>query len=289
MAKKALGRGLSNLIPGGPARTEATGRNDFKDLNLDEVRPDPNQPRKTFDETELQNLAATFKNVGIIEPIIVRPIDGQYRIISGERRWRAAGLAGFKKIPAILKQVNDTQAMEMAIIENIQREELNPVEEARAYMRWMEVAGIKASDIAKRVGKDRSTITNLLRLLKLPDEILVSIENGFLTPGQTRPLLSLGDTRTMLRLSARIAKEGWNARKVEDEIARLQSGVTGATGVGKSVAKDANIRAMEDQIRRKLMTRVSLKHKSNGSGSITLHYGNLEDLERLLATMGVQH
>jgi ParB family chromosome partitioning protein len=283
--KTGLGRGLSNLIPEAPSVSAGTS-SEFQYLNLDEIDPSPNQPRRTFREQELNELAETIKNVGVIEPIIVRRNKNRYTIISGERRWRASKMIGYKKIPAIIKELDDVRAAEMALIENVQREDLNPVEEARAYESLMALTGDKPGDLAKKVGKDRTTITNLLRLLKLPEEILKLIEDRMITAGQARPLLSLGDRKLMLQLAGRIAREAWSARRVEDEVARLteMSGPVRA----KSATKDANTRKMEERIRARLMTRVDLIHKSSGGGKLTVHYSSLDDLERILELMGVK-
>lgn len=295
MAKKALGRGLSNLLPGAASGDKTIVRDNpnYQEIALNEIKPNPNQPRKQFDPQDLNELAATLHSVGLIEPVVVRRLtDGSgYQLISGERRWRAARLAGFKKLPAVIKQVNDIQALEMGIIENIQREELSPIEEARAYDYWMQQTGQKASDIANRVGKDRTTITNLLRLLKLPDEALELVDKGMLTPGQARPLLGVGDRKMLARLSARIVREGWSARRVEDEVARLTSGTrSGSTGSGKTSGsrRDPNIANLEKKIRTRLTAKVQVAHKKNGAGSITIHYNNLDDLDRLLEAMKVK-
>lgn len=285
MAKKALGRGLSNLIPGKSSASSENRvlDNNFRELGLLEIQPDPNQPRKYFDEAELNKLAITLKSVGMIEPVVVRPIENGYQLISGERRWRAAALAGLKKIPAILKQVNDTRAMEMAIIENIQREDLNPVEEARAYVEWMELSGLKANDIAKKVGKDRSTVTNLIRLLKLPSEIHNLIEKKMMNPGQARPLIGIADKNKLHKLSLKIVKENWTARKVEEEVSKIQ---VGSVSPVKSVKKkDTNIKNLEDKLRRKFTTKINIQHKPTGSGSVSFNYASLDDLDRILALM----
>lgn len=295
MAKKALGRGLSNLLPGAASGDKTIVRDNpnYQEIALNEIKPNPNQPRKQFDPQDLNELAATLHSVGLIEPVVVRRLsDGSgYQLISGERRWRAARLAGFKKLPAVIKQVNDIQALEMGIIENIQREELSPIEEARAYDYWMQQTGQKASDIANRVGKDRTTITNLLRLLKLPEEALNLVDKGMLTPGQARPLLGVGDRKMLARLSARIVREGWSSRRVEDEVARLTSGTrSNSTGSGKNTGgrRDPNIANLEKKIRTRLSAKVQVAHKKNGAGSITIHYNNLDELDRLLEVMKVK-
>ena len=285
MAKKrALGRGLSNLLPGtADGRPIVRENANYQEIPLNDIKPNPNQPRKRFAEKEIEELARTLKTVGLIEPVVVRKQDDGFQLISGERRWRAARIAGFKKIPAVLKQVNDLQALEMGIIENIQREELNPVEEARAYSYWMEQTGQKASDLANKVGKDRTTITNLVRLLKLPEPLLARVESGEITPGQARPLLGVADQRALERLGQKIIREGWTARRVEDEVARATEGQTGTRSSGpRKARKDPNVSQLETRLRARLTARVSLQHKKDGSGKIMIHYANLDDLDRIV-------
>ncbi|MBU42613.1 MAG: chromosome partitioning protein ParB [Spirochaetaceae bacterium] len=293
MAKKSgLGRGLSNLIPGasGSAAPTATeGHPDYHELAIDRISPNPDQPRKKFREQEIEELASTLLSVGLIEPIVVRRKGDGYEIISGERRWRAAQQAGFRKIPAVVKQVNESQALEMAIIENVQREDLTVIEEARAYEALMNLSGIKAADVAKKVGRDRATITNLLRLLKLPDEVLELIEDRKLSGGAARPLLSLGDKRTVIKLANKIVEEGWSARKVEEEVARMmEPSTSGSSASGGSAPKDASTRKLEERLRARFTARAEVKHKKNGSGQVTLHYANLDDLDRILELLGIK-
>jgi len=293
---KKLGRGLSHLLGGGsdPGASPAENRHpEYQELPLGEIQPNPDQPRKRFPPEEIEELSRTLKSVGLIEPVIVRKLkDGGYQLISGERRYRACKLAGFKKIPAIIKQLGDAQAMEIAIIENIQREDLTPIEEARAYEQLMNHSGIKPSQLAARVGKDRTTITNLLRLLRLPEPILQLIEEKKITAGQARPLLALGDRSAMNRIAHKIVLDGWSARRVEEEVARLTEG--SAAGSGKSQGgktagrRDANIKSLEEKLRKKLMAKVSLEHTKKGGGKLTVHYGNLDDLDRILEIFGVK-
>ncbi len=288
--KTGLGRGLSNLIPGGdkPAEGITIASNpDYQEIPLDLIDPDPKQPRKRFKQEELNELEETIKNVGLIEPIVVRKKGDRYQLISGERRFRACRQAGFRKIPAVIKQVNDLQALEMGIIENIQREELTAIEEAKAYDYWIQESGLKPADIATRVGKDRSTVTNLIRLLKLPDEVLNLIEEKKLSAGQARPLLALGERKSIITLANKIVNEGWNARRVEDEVNALQSGLTSAK-TPKSKPVDPNIRALEEKIRTRFTTKIAVSHGSGGSGKIVLNYANLNELDRILELMGVK-
>lgn len=283
--RSGLGRGLSNLIPDAPV-VKNTNSSEFQYLNIDEIEPNPKQPRRSFNEKELTELADTIQHVGIIEPIVVRSKNNRYIIISGERRWRASKLIGYKKIPAVIKDYDDVKAAEVALIENLQREDLNSIEEARAYESLIELTGDKPADLAKKLGKDRTTVTNLLRLLKLPEEVMTLIENKMINAGQARPLLSLGDRKMISQLAGRIAKEGWSARRVEDEVAKLTE-ISGPKKA-KSSNKDANIRKLEERIRARLTAKVDLAHKGSGGGRLSVQYTSLDDLERILDLIGVK-
>lgn len=283
--RSGLGRGLSNLIPDAPVAKSANS-SEFQYLNIDEIEPNPKQPRRSFNEKELTELADTIQHVGIIEPIVVRLKNNRYIIISGERRWRASKLIGYKKIPAVIKDYDDVKAAEVALIENLQREDLNSIEEARAYESLIELTGDKPADLAKKLGKDRTTVTNLLRLLKLPDEVMKLIENKMINAGQARPLLSLGDRKMICQLATRIAKESWSARRVEDEVAKLTE-ISGPKKA-KSNSKDANIRKLEERIRARLTAKVDLAHKGSGGGRLSVQYTSLDDLERILDLIGVK-
>ncbi len=288
MAKRmGLGRGLSNLIPGAESQggsIQISENPDYQEIPIHEIDPNPNQPRKRFSNDELQELAETIKNVGIIEPVVVRKLGQRFQLISGERRWRAASLAGFKNVPAVIKNVDDLGALEMGIIENVQREELSAIEEARAYELWMNQTGLKPADIAQRVGKDRSTITNLIRLLKLPAEVQSKIELKQITSGQARPLIGIADKRLLSKLVERITQEGWSARRVEEEVGRLTESPDTSEKPKSSAAgaADANIRVFEDRLRARFKARVAIQHKKNGSGKIVIHYANLDELDRIL-------
>ena len=245
--RKVLGRGLSNLLPElGQEKTILRDNPNYQEIALDCIVPNPKQPRKHFIQEDLEGLAKTLESVGVIEPVVLRPLlldktdktsqspqKEQYQLIAGERRWRAAKLAGFKKIPAVLKQANELQALEIGIIENIQRKDLNPVEEARTYEYWMKVTQQKADILAKKVGKNRSTIKNLTRILKLPPATLELIEKKELSIGQARPLLGIGDRQELHKLALKICKEAWNARRVEEEVAQLTERQSSVRGIAK--------------------------------------------------------
>ncbi len=281
-SRKPLGRGLSNLLSNaGEQGTVVHDNPNYKELSLSSITPNPHQPRKKFEIKELEELAKTLHSIGLIEPIVVRYLgEERYEIIAGERRFRAAKIAGFKKIPAVLRQANDMQALEVGIIENIQREELNPVEEARAYQQWMSVTGQKADVLAKKVGKNRSTVKNLTRILKLPPEVLNMLENKQITIGQARPLLSIGDTKSLVKLATKVSNESWSSRKVEEEVARLTEGLRNSLA-----HKNPNMINIERDLRLHFSARVDVQYKKNGGGKIMIHYGNLKDLERLLGIL----
>lgn len=285
--KGGLGRGLSNLFPGAASEpiAVAAGNPEYQELPIDQIKPNPDQPRKRFDEGEIQELAKTLHTVGLIEPVVVRRVQGTYQLVSGERRWRACRSAGFKKIPAVIKELTDIQALEMGLVENLQREELTAMEEARAYEQWIGLTDLKPSELADRVGKDRSTVTNLIRLLKLPPEVQDMIDRGLISAGQARPLLTLGDRKVILNMAGRIVREGLSARRVEEEVARIQEP---SSGKSSSPRKDPNLRHLEDRIRTKLTTKVELKHKKGGGGQVVIHYHSVNDLDRILDSMGIK-
>ena len=287
-SKRPLGRGLSNLLAGAGEKSFVVESNpNYKEIAIQNIEANNNQPRKKFDLKELEELATTLHSVGLIEPVVVRVLENEkYQLIAGERRWRAAQIAGFKRIPAVIRQANELQAIEIGIIENIQREELNAVEEGRAYEHWMSLTNQKPDVLAKKIGKSRSTVRNLTRILKLPPEVLTLIEENKLSVGQARPLLSIGDARQLIRIAQRIVKENWNSRKVEDEVARLLDTKNSAASDAKKA--DPNVNQLEHVLRTRLTAKVHVHHKRNGSGKIIIHYGNLSDMDRLLDIIGVR-
>lgn len=285
--KKGLGKGLANLLPDININSTENSSHEFQYIDIDEIEANPEQPRKKFNQKELLELSETIKNVGVIEPIIVRKKENKYVIISGERRWRATRLAGFKKIPAIIKDFDEIKSIEISIIENIQREELTPLEEARAYEQLIKLTNMNIKQIAEKVGKDRSTISNLLRLLKLPEEIQQLVEEKKITAGQVRPLLSIVDKKMMIQLANKIIEEEWSARKVEEEVAKVVDPSSKKT-IKEKEFKDPSILEIEKKIRAKLTTKVDIVHKNNGSGKIIIHYANLDEFDRIVEQLGIQ-
>lgn len=287
--KKPLGKGLANLLPNENYNEEfSKGNSELQYLEIDSIEPNPNQPRKKFDEKELEELAETIKNVGIIEPILVRIENNTPILISGERRLKAAKIAGFKKIPAIIKNIDAIRSTEIAIIENIQRENLTPIEEAKAYEELMKISNLNIKQLAERIGKERSTVSNLLRLLKLPDEIKKLVEEKKLTVGQVRPLLSIIDKKMMIQMAEKIYKENWNSRKVEEEVAKLTD-PDSKKNKKKDNYKDPSIIEIEKKIRNKFTTKVDIQHNSNSSGKIIFYYANLDEFDRILEIMGISN
>ena len=275
MAKKGLGKGLSALIP------ESDDQNDkgIIELKITEVEPNENQPRRDFNQEALNSLAESIKEHGVVQPIIVRKADEGYQIVAGERRWRAARLAGVKTIPAVIKDYSDGQILEIALIENIQREDLNPIEEANAYKALMDEHDLSQDDIAKRLGKSRPAIGNSLRLLNLHDEIKDFLVEGKITAGHARALLGIEDNKKQIDMAKRIIEEGLNVRQVE-KIASKKN----VKNVPKE--KSAEIIELEEKLRNFFGTKVNLVH-SKKRGKIEIEYYSIDDLERILNLPGI--
>ena len=270
MAKKGLGKGLSALIP------DSEDQNDkgIIEIKITEVEPNENQPRRNFNQEALNSLAESIKEQGVVQPIIVRKSDEGYQIVAGERRWRAARLAGVKTIPAVVKDYSDGQILEIALIENLQREYLNTIEEANAYKSLMDEHNLAQDDIAKRLGKSRPAIGNSLRLLNLHDEVKEFLVEGKITAGHARALLALEDQKSQIDMAKRIIEEGLNVRQVE-KIASKKS----AKNTPKE--KSAEIIELEEKLRNFFGTKVNLVH-SKKRGKIEIEYYSIDDLERIL-------
>ncbi|MBP9665058.1 MAG: ParB/RepB/Spo0J family partition protein [Pyrinomonadaceae bacterium] len=283
MARQALGSGLSALIS--EERPEATleARIGTSEIDIDLIEPNPQQPRKRFKGEELEGLQKSITANGIIQPIVVRPFGGRYQIVAGERRWRAAQLAGLRRIPATVKEVSDEKLLEMALVENIQRQELNPIEEANAYRQLIDTIGLTQELLAERVGKARSIIATSVRLLKLPDEIQEAIADGGLTAGHGRALL-LVDDAVIQRNIANIAVElGLSVRETERAIKRARTGkLHTASGEVVVNAVDANVKAAETKLMRALNTGVKIRKGQKGrGGKIEIEYYSTDDLDRI--------
>jgi len=278
--RRALGRGLDALIPtGSPEVATSSGVTDTALLRIpvDRVRPNPFQPRQQFDDTELEELASSIRANGLLQPIVVRAKGAEYELVAGERRLRAAQRAGLQEIPAIVRQVGDHEALELALIENLQRSDLNPIEEARAYERLRDEFGLTQEQIAARVGKRRSTIANALRLLRLPQDLQDELAAGRLTAGHARALLSVDSPEEQRRLAREFLRTGASVRDAER---RAQP--------ARKQLPDANWRAVEDELRRLLDTKVRLLPRRDGTGKLEIEYFSLDQLNALLTRLGLR-
>ncbi len=287
MAKRGLGRGIDALLEGRPLEELARGEA-VVSVPIDKLKPNDEQPRKRFDEAALNELSESIKEKGIIQPLIVEDIGGdEYRIIAGERRYRAARKAGLTVLPVIPRVVSEEDRLELALIENLQREDLNPIEEARAFQMLMDLASLKQEALAKRIGKNRSTIANSLRLLKLPKAMQEALIDGSLSAGHARALLSIGDPAHRKELSRRILSEGLSVRQTEALAAEMggapakeADGGGTAKQPGKSTQKGPELKEMEEKLIHELGTKVLIKG-SEKKGRIEIEYYSMEDLERL--------
>ena len=284
MPRNALGRGLSALIrepepppqvssvPAPAAATAAAAAPALSrslEIDIDLIDPSPYQPRTRFREESLEELARSIRSSGIIQPVVLRPIGTRYQLIAGERRWRAAQRAGLQRVPAVLREVPEELALEITLVENIQREDLNPIEQARAFDRLMTEFGLTQEDVAERTGKDRTTVANAVRLLKLDRPILDFIEEGKLSAGHGRALLAFPEPTLRLRIARRAARGGLTVRQIE----RLASRRSRATGSQPSVLLDANMRAALEELQRHLGTRVTLRPRiGNLPGQLIIEY-----------------
>lgn len=272
--RAGLGRGLESLIP------SAEGRDEFRRLKLDEVVPNPNQPRAFFDEEALAELAASITEVGVLQPVVVRPLDdGRFVLIAGERRWRAARQAGLTEIPAIVRTSDDQHSLTEALIENLQRQDLGPLEEAAAFRALMEDFGMSHEEVARAVGKSRPAVTNTLRLLQLPAAIQGMVERGELAAGHARALLSIDDAAYAQHVASRAVAEGWSVRQVE-EAARARSGPTNDTRSRVREVRPVEIVELEQRLRDRLDSKVDIKYR-NQKGKVEITFNSLEDLERI--------
>lgn len=280
MNKIALGRGLEALIPGGADQLTALGTM-VLNLDLDRILPNPDQPRLNFDSEKLKELADSIRERGIIHPILVKTAEDGYQLIAGERRWKAARLAGLSRIPAMLvDNLSDDEQLQIALIENLQREDLNPIDEAAAYRKLAERFGLTQQVIAQRVGKDRSSVTNTLRLLGLPEEVREKIAGGQISAGHARALLALDNTHDQIRLARRIVNEGLSVRRTEELIYGHRKRVTG------SGTRSAEIESLEHRLRQHFGTAVRITERRQ-KGKITIEYYSHDDLNRVLDLMGI--
>jgi ParB family transcriptional regulator, chromosome partitioning protein len=279
MSRKALGRGLSALF------TQVNAlENDLIEVDIDQLDPTDTQPRKYFNENKLNELAQSIKINGIIQPIVARRNGDRFQIIAGERRWRAAQIAGLRRVPCVIKEVPEENVLELSLIENIQREELNPIEEANAYKKLLERLEATQEELARRVGKDRSSIANSLRLLRLPQEVQQMVEEDKLSMGHARALLSIESVDQQRALANEIAVKTLSVRETERLVKRAQSSATPQPTIANSVdenrGESANIFAAEQKLSNKLAAPVKLKF-IKGGGIIEIKFSSPDDLTRL--------
>jgi ParB family chromosome partitioning protein len=285
--RPALGKGLSALIPDAPEPS----RQGAIEVDIDLIAPNGKQPRVQMDDAKLDELASSIKENGVIQPILVQRIGDLYRIIAGERRWRAAQRAGLLKVPVVVRDVpidGERQLLQLALIENIQRENLNPVDEAAAYQRLADDFGLTHEQIAAAVGKDRSSVANYVRLLKLTDEVRAALAGGALTMGHARALLALTDHAAQRQASREVISAGLSVRDTEALVKRLASPAAARAPRAEAPANDVHTRAAEDRLRFALGTKVRILRRANG-GSIEINFGSEAELNRIYEHLtGVQ-
>jgi len=279
MTRKALGRGLSALLADSLAQGD-----ELLEVDIDLIDPNPDQPRSHFSEEKLEELAQSIKANGLVQPILLRRVgSGRYQIVAGERRWRAAQKAGLHKVNAVIRTIPDAKLLELALIENIQRQELNPIEEALAYQRLIQNLGLTQDEVAQRVGKDRSSIANYLRLLKLPAQIQRMLEEDLISMGHARALLGLNSEEDQLKLAEDIIARKLSVRETEQAVKRMMS----SSSIRESstpTQNDANIRAAELKMKRFLGTQVKI-HLSQNGGVIEINFGSISDLDRIYSVI----
>jgi ParB family chromosome partitioning protein len=278
---KRLGRGLDALIPS----LDISEDDKVIQIPLTKLRANPYQPRKVFEQSALQELAASIREHGIIQPIIVRSVLKDYEIIAGERRFRAAQICGLDTIPSVVRSYTDEQVMEIALIENVQREDLNPIEIAVAYQNIMNTLAITQEELSVKVGKSRSYIANFLRLIQLPEKIKDYVSRGTLTMGHAKCIVSIKDEKVIHQLAEQSIRNHWSVRELEEEVQRLEHPNQPKKKKKLTVKKDIYLQDAEDKLTEVLQTKVKIKAKKN-SGSIEINYYSKDDLNRLIDLLG---
>ncbi|MDP8959047.1 MAG: ParB/RepB/Spo0J family partition protein [Actinomycetota bacterium] len=272
--KSGLGRGLEALIPSG---TE--GHEGLRLIPLEHIVPNPHQPRTRFEEEGLASLAASIREVGLLQPVVVRPEDGKFVLVAGERRWRAAGMAGLHEIPALVREGEESGFLTHALVENLQREDLSPLEEAAAFQQLLEDFGWTHEEVGRRVGKSRTAVTNALRLLQLPAAIQGMLERGELSAGHARALLGTEDGKFAAHVARRAVEEGWSVRQVEEAV-RVRAGQAPRTRGGPRRARPAPLLELEGRLSEQLGVPVEIDYRGK-KGRLTIKFGSLDELERI--------
>lgn len=286
MTRRALGRGLSALL----SDTATTVNEELTEIDIDLIEPSVAQPRTHFDETRLEELAQSIRVNGIVQPLLVRRHGSRYQLVAGERRWRAAQRANLQRVPAVVRDIPDDKLLELALVENIQRQELNAIEEANAYKRLIETLGLTQEMVAQRVGRDRTFITNYLRLLRLPEDVQQLLEEEKLSMGHARALLGIDDIDMQRRIAQNVVERSLSVRETERVIKRIIAGASPAMATQPApVRDDANLRAAESKLRRRLSTQVRVLPSQTGTGGkIEIEYYSENDLNRLYTILAGQ-
>jgi ParB family chromosome partitioning protein len=276
LRKGGLGKGMAALLP---VVAVAEDKNYFL-CPIEQIRPNRNQPRKQFGQEKLDELAASIREKGIIQPLVVTKKDGYYEIIAGERRWRASQKAGLRELPVVIREVSEDAVMELALIENIQREDLNAIEEAQAYKSLVDYFGISQDEVAKRVGKNRTTVTNALRLLKLPEEIQKDVVEERLSMGHARALLGLENLELIQKARQEILHKLLSVRATEELVNRLKR--TPQSVVKPARQPDLLMTSLEDQLQKQFQTRIAIKRTKAGKGALEIHFNSADELTRIV-------
>ena len=293
-ASSVLGRGLDDIGAGRGldalidthSEVKTEGSSNLSEIDIAQIAPNPNQPRREFDEEALQELATSIRELGIIQPITLRKVEGEkYQIIAGERRWRASQLAGLTKIPAYIVTVEDQNAMEMALVENIQREDLNAIEIALAYQHLAESSGMTQARISERVGKSRAAVTNYMRLLKLPAQVQMALKNHEIEMGHARALLAIDSPSQQIKLFKEVQQQQLSVRKVEEMVQALKSGDDVKTARGKIASKaqlPEEFTLLRERLSHFFHTKVQMSCSAKGKGKISILFDNEEQLEHIM-------
>jgi ParB family chromosome partitioning protein len=274
--RKALGRGLGALLG-----TSELDVEQLREIDIDQILPNSQQPRKNFDEESLEELADSIRQHGVVQPIVVRPLeDGFFQLIAGERRWRASQRAGLTRVPAVIRQAGEHDTLEIALIENLQRQDLNPLEEAQAYERLIVEFGLTQDEVARRVGKNRATVANMLRLLKLPDEVQQWLRDNKLSTGHAKALLSLSQPDAILDAARKVIQGSLSVRHTEMLVGRIAKGESQNSESAAADVVDPNVKAAIRALEQVVGTKVDI-HESGGKGKIEIHFYSFEEMNRL--------